>query len=638
MRALIIILSLLYLSSGAVVAEDSLTTLDFFQFPTIQNPALSPDGKRLAYGYYADNNNYINILDLETGDFISVILIQGEIKNRLRYLAWATPDRLIYKMERGSLWAVNTDGSKFKRLGRSMSGAQVRHLLRDDQDHIIIRVNGYHLINIHTGKRKRLFENIHSAYGYILDKNGEVRAGVEGVESGSSKIKLLYREPKGKSWKSLDKFLGQPNELTFSYTGKTASLQRCRLLAFDYDPNIVYFGSNIGGNTICIYSLNLATKEKELIAEHKTYDLEGRLYFCHMRRRLVGFTFHTERRTTVWLEPYFQQVQDTIDQSLQDRVNVILNWSDDSQVFLVFSYTGHDPGRYYVLNLKKQVLEEIGARHPQLDPEKLSPVYPFTVEARDGLVLQGYLTVPKSAKSLGLPIVIYPHGGPWVRDYYGYDPVVQFLAYHGYAVIQVNYRGSTGYGFTHFDAARKDYGKGINNDIIDTVRWAIENGMADPKRVAIMGFSYGGYATMNALTSEPDLFRCGVAMAGIYNVPLFMQMRLSEGSFYAYEYWKEMIGDPRKEKDKLREISPYYHIDRLRAPVFIYHGKEDHIVSMRQAQLLEKALNKAGKESKYMIMPGVGHGFWNYNYRYFDFEKKTEVYDAVLAFLDKHMK
>jgi len=468
-----------------------------------------------------------------------------------------------------------------------------------------------------------------------LDKNGEVRAGVRVF---GSKVELLYREPKGRTWKSLDKFLGQSGDLTFTYTGKTASRQRCQLLAFDYDPNVIYFSSNIGSNEICIYSLNLTTKETEIIAEHKTYDLRGRLYFCHTRRRLVGFTYHAERQTPVWLEPYFQQVQDLIDKSLRDRLNVILGWSDDSQVFLVHSYTGHDPGRYYVLNLKKQSLEEIGAKYRQLDPEKLSPVYPFTVEARDGLVLEGYLTIPKSAKGLELPLVIYPHSGPWVRDYYGYDSVVQFLAYHGYAVIQVNYRGSTGYGFAHFDAARKDFGKGINNDIVDTVRWAIKNGAADPKRIAIMGFSYGGYAVMNALTSEPDLFRCGVAMAGVYDVPLSMQMGISEGRWFAYEYWKEMIGDPRKEKDKLRDISPYYQVDRLRAPVFIYHGKEDHIVSMRQAQLLEKALKKAGKDYDYMIMPGVGHGFWNYSYSYYDLEKETEVYDAVLAFLDKHMK
>jgi len=384
--------------------------------------------------------------------------------------------------------------------------------------------------------------------------------------------------------------------------------------------------------------LNLTTKKKKLIAENKAFDLRGRLYFDHARRRLVGYTYHADRQKSVWIEPHFQQVQDTIDQSLRDHHNEIFDWSDDSQVFLVHSYAGHDPGRFYVLNLKKQSLKEIGARQPQLDPEKLSHVYSITVEARDGLVLHGYLTAPKSAKGLGLPLVIYPHGGPWVRDYYGYNSVVQFLAHHGYAVIQINYRGSTGYGFAHFDAARKDFGKGINNDIIDTVRWAIDNGMADPKRIAIMGFSYGGYAVMNALTSEPDLFRCGVAMAGVYNVPLVMQARYREGHIFAYEYWKEMIGDLKKEKDKLRDISPYYHVDQLRAPVFIYHGKDDRNVSVMQAVQLKEALKKAGKEYDYKIMYEVGHGFWNKMYKYYDLEKETEVYDAVLAFLDKHMK
>ncbi len=651
-----VVIPIILVIAGSVTAWASkeLKAEDFFKHPEFSNAALSPDGSRLAYCQVLGETVRIVIQNFKT-EKISIIEIGENEKNRISYLQWATPDRLIYQMERGSIFAANANGSKIKKLAAfklnvsvySVSIPEVYSLLPQDEDHIIIKVydwvtfkDTFYKVNIYNGGRKIHFEDMINASSYLMDKGGEFRAGIQ-VSGG--KIRVIYRERKGKNWKTLDKFIVDSDNLTFNYTYQGASKQYCELLSFDYDSKIIYIGFHNERDTMGIHALNLETGQiEETLAESEKYDLVGEntgLYFNRRLQKLIGFTFPTDRQTTIWLDPYFKQVQSLFDSSLKDNVNQIMDWSDDENVFLARSYSGNNPGMYYVLDLKNKSLKEVGARYPQLEPEILSPVLSFTIQARDGLTLHGYITVPQEAKGLYLPLIVYLHGGPWARDYFRYQSEVQYLAHHGYAVMQINFRGSTGYGFKHFDAARKDFGKGINNDVVDCVNWATENGLADPERIAVMGFSYGGYATMNALTSNPELFRCGVTMAGVYSLPLQMSDYISEhGNWFAYEYWKAMVGDPKKDSDKLKDISPINHIDRLQAPVFVYQGESDNIVSVAQARVLKNKLKKAGKEFEYHTMSSVGHGWWNYNGGYHDFEKQIETYEAILAFLDKHMK
>ena len=254
---------------------------------------------------------------------------------------------------------------------------------------------------------------------------------------------------------------------------------------------------------------------------------------------------------------------------------------------------------------------------------------PITYTARDGLTIHGYLTLPQGLKHKNLPVVVNPHGGPWYRDSWGFNPELQFLANRGYAVLQMNFRTSTGYGREFWEAGFKQWGLAIQDDISDGVQWLIEEGIADPERVGIYGGSYGGYCTLAGLAFTPDLYACGVDYVGISNIFTWLK------GFPAY--WKplldvmyEMIGDPEKDKDLLERGSPIFHVDKIKAPLFIAQGANDPRVPKAESDQMVEALKKRGIDVPYMVKENEGHGFQNE-------ENRFDFYRAMEEFLGKYL-
>ncbi len=254
---------------------------------------------------------------------------------------------------------------------------------------------------------------------------------------------------------------------------------------------------------------------------------------------------------------------------------------------------------------------------------------PVTYRSRDGLTIHGYLTLPKGLKAKRLPVVINPHGGPWARNAWGYNPEVQFLANRGYAVLQVNFRTSTGYGRRFWEAGFKQWGLAIQNDISDGVQWLIRKGIADPKRVGIYGGSYGGYATLAGLAFTPDLYACGVDYVGISNIFSWLQS--------IPPYWKpylemmyEMVGHPEKDKELLVRTSPVFHADKIKAPLFVAQGANDVRVPKAESDQIVEALRRRAIDVLYMVKENEGHGFMNE-------ENRFEFYRAMEKFLAKHL-
>jgi dipeptidyl aminopeptidase/acylaminoacyl peptidase len=232
----------------------------------------------------------------------------------------------------------------------------------------------------------------------------------------------------------------------------------------------------------------------------------------------------------------------------------------------------------------------------------------------------------------GLPLVIMPHGGPWVRDVWGYNPMVQLLANRGYAVLQMNYRGSTGYGDELYQQARREIGGKIQDDIEDATRWAIAAGVADPKRVAIMGGSYGGYSALFGLGRNPELYRCGISIAGVTDWPAIYEDSDVAESKSATRYWREQIGDPAKDKDlaRLRAVSPVYFADKITAPVLIIQGKDDPRVPQDQAKRMIAALEKEGRKPESLFLGGIGHSHGQP-------KDRVKIYNQVVAFLERNL-
>jgi dipeptidyl aminopeptidase/acylaminoacyl peptidase len=255
---------------------------------------------------------------------------------------------------------------------------------------------------------------------------------------------------------------------------------------------------------------------------------------------------------------------------------------------------------------------------------------PIEYKSRDGLTIHGYLTLPNCDKKKGLPVVVHPHGGPWYRDSWGFNPEVQFLANRGYAVFQMNFRGSTGYGREFWEASFKQWGKTMQDDITDGVNWLVDEGIADKDKVAIYGASYGGYATLAGLTFTPEVYCCGVDYVGVSNLFTFMKT--------IPPYWKpfmemmyEMVGDPTKDSVLMHDASPVFYADKITAPLFIAQGANDPRVNKAESDQMVDALKKRGIEVEYMVKDNEGHGFYNE-------ENQFDFYEAMEKFLAKHMK
>ena len=291
------------------------------------------------------------------------------------------------------------------------------------------------------------------------------------------------------------------------------------------------------------------------------------------------------------------------------------------------------PGAFHLLDLKSGRLEWLADRAPWIKPAEMSPVQPVRYKARDGLEIPAYLTVPRGSAGKRVPLVVVVHGGPWIHGENGaFDPEAQFFASRGYAVLQPNFRGSTGYGWKHLSAAFRQWGLAMQDDITDGVRWAVEQGIADGERVCIYGASYGGYAALMGLAKTPELYRCGVNYVGVTDIATMLTATWSDfaySDFIAYVS-KDMIGDASRDAAALAAVSPAKQAAKIRAPVLMAYGAADRRVPLVHGNLMKSALDAAGKKYEWIVMDGEGHGFRKP-------ENRDAFYGAVERFLRAHL-
>jgi len=276
---------------------------------------------------------------------------------------------------------------------------------------------------------------------------------------------------------------------------------------------------------------------------------------------------------------------------------------------------------------KIELLTELA---PWLKATELAEMKPIQYTSRDGMTISGYLTLPRGKEIKNLPVIVNPHGGPWARDFWRFNPEVQFLASRGYAILQMNFRGSTGYGRRHFTASFKQWGLKMQDDITDGAQWLIDMGIANPKKICIYGGSYGGYATLMGLVKTPDLYACGVDYVGVSNLFTFLKT--------IPPYWKlemekmsVMLGDPVRDEAQFKMTSPALNVDQIKAPLFIAQGAKDPRVNKAESDQIVEALKKKGIEVPYLVKDDEGHGFHNE-------ENRFDFYTAMEKFLAQHLK
>jgi dipeptidyl aminopeptidase/acylaminoacyl peptidase len=344
---------------------------------------------------------------------------------------------------------------------------------------------------------------------------------------------------------------------------------------------------------------------------------------------LTTITYTTWKRERKFLDAEMEKIFQSLTAKLPKYEISVAGRNKAEDMFIIRTYSDRSLGAYYLYEKATDKLTKLSDVSPWLREEDLAEMKPIFFTSRDGLKVHGYLTVPKGSEAKNLPVVVNPHGGPWYRDAWGFNPEVQFLANRGFAVLQINFRGSTGYGRKFWESSFKQWGKEMQNDITDGVNWLIKQGIADPARVAIYGASYGGYATLAGLTFTPDLYACGVDYVGVSNLFTFMET--------LPPYWKpylemmyEMVGDPEKDKTEMEATSPVFHVDKIKAPLLVIQGAQDPRVNIAESNQIVEALKKRGVVVEYIVKENEGHGFANE-------ENRFVVYEAMEQFLKKHL-
>ncbi len=467
-------------------------------------------------------------------------------------------------------------------------------------------------LNIETGEIELVFENPGNISSYITDHLGLVRVliATDGVSNT-----FFYRKNETEEFKPV-------KQLNFK---ETLSPQ-----FFDFENNLLYASSNINRDKTAIVLLNPETMEEvDFIFSHEEVDVDG-LAFSKERKVITATSYTTWKKFHHFFDEQIKTQFNDIQEQVGEEYEVqIVSFNKDETKFIVRTYSDRSLGCYYLYETTNQQLYELDEVSPWLKEDDLAEMKPIKYTARDGFEINGYLTIPKGRVAKDLPIIINPHGGPWHRDTWGFNPEVQFLANRGFAVFQMNFRGSTGYGRKFWEASFKQWGQTMQHDISDGVSWLIEEGIANPKKIAIYGGSYGGYATLAGVTFTPDLYACAVDYVGVSNLFTFLET--------IPPYWKpylemmyEMVGHPEEDKEILHASSPVFHVDKITCPLMVVQGAKDPRVVQAESDQIVNALKEKGIKVEYILKENEGHGFRNE-------ENKFEMYEKMIQFLEKHL-
>ncbi len=585
---------------------------------------ISPDGK--FYSYRSDFKGKMNIFVQKVGDTTAVRVTNDTLRSIGMYF-WKT-DRIVYLQDVGGdenyqIFSVNTEGTDLKALtpfpGFRSGILDAMRFVPGREKEMLVTINKRdpqyfdpYLLNIETGELKLVYENKENFDSWYTDNNGIIRMAskTDGVN-----ITYLYRNNEQEPFTEL---------LTTSFK-ESFSPQY-----FDAENKNLYVLSNIGRDKIALVEFDPVNKKevKELFA-NPDFDLSY-VFYDEKRKVLAAVIWSAEKSEIHFFDQEWQKIYQGLQEQFKDY-EISLAGSDDARTTGILSvHSDRLPGKYYVYDFATLKTSEVANPYPWIDENHMATMKPVKYTTRDGLTIHGYLTLPKGVEAKNLPVVVNPHGGPWARDEWYYNPEIQFLANRGYAVFQMNFRGSTGYGRKFWEASFKEWGKKMQDDITDGVEYLVKEGIADPKRVAIYGGSYGGYATLAGITLTPDLYCCAVDYVGVSNLFTFMNT--------IPPYWKpyldqfhEMVGDPVKDSVLLREASPVFHAEKIKVPLFIAQGANDPRVNKAESDQMVEALKARGIEVEYMVKDDEGHGFHNQDNQY-------DFYGAMEKFFEKHLK
>ena len=596
---------------------------DFFKNADKSGWQISPDGESISY--LSPHMGHTNVFVRKITDSVGTPVTHDSVRNIYNY-QWKG-NRILYLQDVGGdenyqLFSVSMDGKDQKALTpfpkvRTGILNDLRYVPGKEKE-ILITMNKRdarffdpYSINIETGETKVVYQNDKNFDSWFTDHAGVIRIAskTDGVNTT-----FYHRATETAPFDSL---------LTTNYKESFA------IQFFTFDNKNLYVATNIGRDKTAVVEYDLAArKEIKEIYTNPDYDVDG-LGYSPKRKVLEAVYFTSWKSEEHFLDKEAEADYNKMKEKFKGYEIGIYGNNNEEDKFIV--WTGNDkmPSKFYFYDKKNGDTKFLAEGRPWIKEGDMASMKAVEYKSRGGLTIHGYLTLPKGVEAKNLPVVINPHGGPWARDVWGFNNEVQFLANRGYAVLQMNFRGSTGYGKEFWLKGNKQWGKTMQDDISDGVAYLIKEGIADPQRVAIYGASYGGYATLAGITFTPDLYCCAVDYVGVSNMFTFMKTIPPYWEPYKAMFY-EMVGDPVKDSALLAAASPVFFVDKIKVPLFIAQGANDPRVNKAESDQVVEALKKRGIEVEYMVKDDEGHGFAN--------EKNSiDFYTAMEKFFAKHL-
>jgi len=608
-----------------IVRAKQIPLEDFFKNPDKSSYQISPNGEY--FSYMAPYENRMNIFIQKRGESKAVQITKETARDVAGYF-WPNDEQIVFLKDSGGdenyhLFGVNIDGTNpISYTDFDGVLAQIFDDLPEQKDFVIIGLNKRnpqifdpYRLNLKTGEMEMIAENPGNIQAWMFDHEGLLRLAISIDGTDQS---ILYRETEKDEWNTI---------LTTNFKeGFSPEF-------FTFDNERIIGTSNLGRDKSVVVEFDPKTgKEIKVLYKNDEYDVSS-VFYSRKRKVITSASYTGWKRERHFFDKQTEDMFNNLETLLPGYELGISGSNDDENIYIVRTYSDKSLGAYYIYDLEKNEIEKIVEVSPWIDENEMASQLPISYTSRDGLQIHGYLTLPKGYtmdNAKNLPVIINPHGGPWARDSWGFNKELQFLANRGYAILQMNFRGSTGYGRQFWEASFKKWGREMQDDITDGTQWLIDKGIADPKRIAIYGGSYGGYATLMGLVKEPKLYAAGVDYVGVSNMFTFMKT--------IPPYWKpmldmmyEMVGDLEVDSLMLREVSPVYHVDKIEAPLFIAQGRNDPRVNVDESDQMVAAMKERGIDVEYMVKDNEGHGFHNE-------ENRFDFYRAMEIFLAKHLK
>jgi len=598
------------------------------ELPFFSDPVLSPDGRHLLARISDHGLERLALYDVDAPHDAQPKF--PEVTGSTAWVRWAGNGRVLIgsnllsimlgpvplRLVRLASYDLGTGKTSELKLGGDLIADQVLFIDPEGRYALVGARKGFldslsvWRIDLATGASVEVQPKKSDIQTWFIDDGGSVRGGVSYASSGWT----IYRKDAGG-------ILRRASTGKFPNNGAETAVDSIQLLRGG-DGGIIVTNQRTGRFGVYRYDLNSQTIG-EPIFEHPQVDVT-KTQLSDDGRTVEAVYYDDDLPRVAWLTPELKALQAQVDRTFPGKVNRILNLSRDRNRVMILSGSADDPGTYYIFDRKAKRMDTFAAPYEALYGRRLSPVKPIRYAARDGLAIPGYLTLPAGREAKALPLIVLPHGGPFVRDTYEFDALVQLLADRGYAVLQPNYRGSTGFGRDYVERGYGQWGLKMQDDLDDGVAWLAGQGMIDRRRVCIVGASYGGYAALWGAIRNPEIYRCAVSLAGVTDLKAILKYdsQMLVAARYS-KLWRQRVEG--EEKRDLAAVSPLQQAARLNVPVLIAHGERDSTVPVDQSRRLVAALKARGARVNSVFYPGAGHGFTS-SEESLDYMKRVEAF------------